>query len=308
MSPEEEQIAHPRPQAGSVPRDLLYDLVVLSRPRHWIKNVFVLMPLPFALASGAQLELLSFLLGLAGFCLANSAIYALNDARDAKRDRLHPVKRLRPVAAGRIPVGVAYGWSMLLLTVGGALTWLSGHWWAPVIVVVYASLNIVYSLGGKNWPLIDVFLLSSGFVLRVVLGCGLVDVVPSNWLLLCSSTLALFMALAKRRGDLAKGLDANHRPSLDGYNMAFLEHAMAITAAMTLMSYALYTFDAAVLTPGREFATLPFVVFGVLEYLRLAQVRGQGGSPVDLLLHSPVLLLCGFGWALATLWSVPMPW
>lgn len=287
---------------------LLRDLVELSRPRHWVKNVFVFMPVPFALAVGARLDPLSFALGLAGFCLANSAVYAFNDARDAERDRLHPEKRRRPIASGRVSSTTAHGWSALLLATGAALTLLSGHPGALEVLLVYAGLNLVYSLGGKNVPLVDVFLLSSGFVLRVVLGCVLVDVPPSNWLLLCSSTLALFLALAKRRGDLVKGLDESHRPSLGGYNLPFLDHAMTITAAMTLIAYALYTIEAEVLIPGREFATLPFVVFGVLEYLRLAQVRGQGASPVDLLLSSPVILLCGVGWMGATLWSVPLPW
>lgn len=294
------------PAARSIP--LASDLLALSRPRHWVKNVFVFMPLPFALATGARLDLPSFALGLLGFCLANSAVYAFNDARDAARDRLHPEKRRRPVASGRVSQRVAHAWSALLLGSGAALALLSGHQAALAVLLVYAGLNLVYSLGAKNVPLLDVFLLSSGFVLRVVLGCVLVDVAPSNWLLLCSSALALFLALAKRRGDLAKGMDATHRPSLDGYSTRFLDHAMTLTAGMTLIAYALYTMEAEVLIDGREFATLPFVVFGVLEYLRLAQVRGEGDSPVDLLLRSPVIALCGLGWVAATLWSVPLPW
>lgn len=294
--------------AKPVARARWRDFARLSRPRHWVKNVFVFMPVPFALATGARLEPVSFLLGLAGFCLANSAVYALNDARDAERDRLHPEKRERPVASGRISTTGAFLWSAFLLAGGVALSLASRHPGAVGVLLVYAGLNLLYSLGGKNVPLLDVFLLSSGFVLRVILGCVLVDVDPSNWLLLCSSTLALFLALAKRRGDLVQGMDEAHRPSLGGYNMPFLDHAMTIMAAMTLIAYALYTIEAEVLIPGREFATLPFAVFGVLEYLRLAQVRGEGGSPVDSLLASPVILLCGLGWVAATLWSVPLPW
>ena len=130
---------------------------------------------------------------------------------------------------------------------------------------------------------------------------------PSSWLLLCSSTLALFISLAKRRGELARGMDAGHRPALSGYTEAYLDQAMAVSAAMTLIGYALYCMDAQVLLPGREFASLPFVVFGVLEYLRLAQVKGEGGSPVDLLFRSPALVASGVGWTLASLWSVGLP-
>ncbi len=286
---------------------MLKDLLELSRPKHWIKNVFVFMPLPFALASGtAQIDPLRFVLGLAGFCLANSAVYAFNDAHDAERDRLHPKKRRRPVAAGRVSVRAAVGWALTLATGGAALAGVSGSIWSLTVVLVYVVLNLFYSVRGKHIPLLDVFLLASGFVLRVLLGCALVGVAPSNWLLLCSYALALFMALAKRWADLAKGLDAEHRPSLAGYNREFLHQAMGIMTATTLMSYALYCIEAEVLLPGREFASLPFVVFGVLEYLRVVHVREDGGSPVDTLLSSPELLLCGVGWMAATIWSVQL--
>ncbi len=284
---------------------MLKDLLELSRPKHWIKNVFVFMPLPFALASGtAQLDPWRFLMGLAGFCLANSAVYSLNDAHDAERDRLHPGKRRRPVAAGRVSVRAAAGWALALALAGAALALASGSVWSLAVVVVYITLNVFYSVRGKHIPLLDVFLLASGFVLRVLLGCALVGVAPSNWLLLCSYALALFMALAKRWADLVKGIDAEHRPSLAGYNREFLHQAMGIMTATTLMSYALYCIEAEVLLAGREFASLPFVVFGVLEYLRVVHVREDGGSPVDTLLSSPELLLCCVGWMAATIWSV----
>ena len=284
---------------------MLKDLLELSRPKHWIKNVFVFMPLPFAVASGtAQLDPARFLLGLFGFCLANSAVYAFNDVHDAERDRLHPRKRRRPVAAGRVSAAAALVWSLGLAAAGAALAYLSGSGQALVILLVYLALNTFYCLRGKHIALLDVFLLSSGFVLRVLLGCALVDVRASNWLLLCSSALALFLALAKRWGDLAKGLDVEHRPSLAGYNQEFLHQAMGIMTATTLISYALYCMEGEVLRPGREFASLPFVVFGVLEYLRRVHVREDGASPVDTLLSSPTLVLCGVGWTAATIWSV----
>ena len=215
------------------------DLIFLSRPKHWIKNVFVFLPLPFALASGAELDPVSYLIGLLGFCLTNSAVYAMNDALDAERDRLHPKKRHRPVAAGRIPRWLALVWSAFLALLGGILAYLSGHAPALLIQLIYLVFNLFYCLRGKHMPLVDVFLLSSGFVLRVLLGCALVEVRPSNWLLLCSSALALFLALAKRWADLAKGLDVDHRPSLAGYNREFLHQAMGAMATTTLLSYAL---------------------------------------------------------------------
>jgi 4-hydroxybenzoate polyprenyltransferase len=283
------------------------DYVRLARPKDWAKNVFVLMPMPFALAAGGTLKLPSFLLGVAGFSLVTSAVYAVNDAMDAERDRVHERKRERPVASGRVSKRAAFLFALALLGAGTGLALLSGAPTALLVIAAYVAKELGYQLGLKHVPLVDVFLLSSGFVLRVVLGAELLGTSPSNWLLLCSSTLALFISLAKRRGELARGMDGAHRPSLSGYTLAYLDQAMAVSAGMILIAYALYCMDAQVLLPRREFASLPFVVFGVLEYLRLVQVRGKGSSPVDLLLASPALVVCGVGWMLASLWSVGLP-
>ena len=156
----------------------------------------------------------------------------------------------------------------------------------------------------KLGVLLDVFLLSSGFMLRVLLGCALLQVHASNWLLLCSSVLALFLALAKRRADILMGMDDSHRPSLAGYNTEFLNQAMGIMGGMSIIAYSLYCIEAEVFLDGREFASLPFVVFGVLDYLRITHIKQEVGSPVDLLLSSPGLLACGVGWVGAVFFSV----
>lgn len=283
------------------------DLLHLSRIPHWVKNVFVLMPLPFAAAAGAKIEPWSFLMGLLGFCLASSAVYAFNDAQDAARDRLHPSKRERPVASGRISPALARVWAAGLLAASFGLTAASGHAEAVVVTALYVALNALYSFGAKHLPVVDVFLLASYYMLRVMLGCALVEVVPSNWLLLCTGALALFLALAKRRADIEMGLHSDHRPVLDGYTLGYLDQSMAVMAGTTLIAYALYCREATVMVPGREFATLPLVVFVVLEYLRLVHVKGEGGSPVDLLWRSPLLVACGMGWVATALWSVGLP-
>ena len=280
--------------------------VALARPKHWIKNGFVFMPLPHALASGGNFEVLPFAFGLVGFCCANSAVYALNDCQDADQDRQHPKKKFRPVAAGRITPAAGRLFGLLLFLAALGLAFLSGRPGAVSITIAYVLINIVYSSWARSVALLDTFLLSSGFVLRVLLGCALVQVVPSNWLLLCSSTLALFLALAKRRGDLVRGVDAVHRPSLSGYNLPFLDQAIGVTSGMAIVAYALYCMESTVLVPGREFASLPFVVFGVFEYLRLVHVKDEGDSPVDVALHSRKLQACGVGWLVATLWGLPL--
>ncbi|MCY4659321.1 MAG: UbiA prenyltransferase family protein [Acidobacteria bacterium] len=280
------------------------DLVRLVRPRDWLKNVFVLLPLPFALGGGSSVEPAALALGLVAMSLASSAAYAFNDWWDAGRDRRHPRKRERPLAAGRLPAAAGPAVSLGLAAAGTALALGLGPPPAGLIVTSYLGLQILYTLYGKHVPLVDVFLLTSGFVLRVVLGCALVGVPPSNWLLLCSSSLALLLALAKRRADMVQGLDERHRPSLAGYSRAFLDQGLAVSAGLTITAYALYCMDSAVLAPGREFASLPFVVFGVMECLRIVHAEDGGGSPVDMLLSSPVLLACSFAWAGAILLSV----
>lgn len=262
------------------------------------------MPLPHALAGGGSFDPLPYAAGLAGFSVVTSAVYVFNDCRDASRDRLHPTKRERPVAAGRITprAGVMFG--LLLLAIGLTLCWWCGLPMVLDLTLTYLGINMIYSYRGRSIPVIDVFLLASGFVIRVILGCALVHAVASLWLLLCSSTLALFMTFAKRRNDLLTGVDSDHRASLDGYDVAFLEQAMAIAATLALMAYATFCMESAVLVDGRQFASLPFVAFGVLEYLRRVRVAGDGGSPVDLLLGSRALQACGVGWVLATVWSL----
>ena len=279
-------------------------LIKLSRPKHWVKNALVLVPVPFAIASGATIVVPTFLMGLFGFCLVNSAIYAFNDTNDAALDRQHAEKKNRPVASGRVSVAAALTLSFTLLAAGQALCWGSGHDGVLAITSLYVVINIVYCLWGRSVALLDAFLLSSGYVLRVLLGCALLGVVASNWLLLCASTLALFLGLAKRRSDVVSGIDHSLRPSLRGYNLSFLDQAIGISAALALMSYAVYCMEAEVLLPGREFATIPFAAFGVLEYLRAVHVKNEGGSPVDLALSSPVLILSGLGWVAATFWSL----
>jgi len=282
----------------------LGDYVALARPRHWTKNVFVLMPLPHALAGGGSFDLLPYMAGVTGFSVVTSAVYVFNDCRDAARDRRHPTKRERPVAAGRITPRAGALFGLLLLAIGLTLCWWSGRPMVLELTLTYLAINLFYSFWGRAIPVIDVFLLASGFVIRVILGCALVYAVASLWLLLCSSTLALFMTFAKRRNDLLTGVDGDHRASLDGYDVTFLEQAMAITATLALMAYAIFCMESSVLVDGRQFASLPFVAFGVLEYLRRVRIAGDGGSPVDLLLGSRALQACGVGWVLATVWSL----
>jgi len=282
----------------------LAPLLRLLRPHHWIKGVFIVLPVPFAVAAGAELHPLDFAAGLLGFSLLASAVYVLNDLRDLEADRRSPRKRHRPLAAGAVTPTAAWGAGLSCLAGAAALAASTGlpSLWA--LFATYLGLNAAYSLGAKHVPLVDVFLLASGFVIRVLVGCALLQAPPSSWLLLCSSALALFLAFAKRRGDLLEGVGPDHRPALAGYSVPYLDACMGLCAGLALVGYALYCAEANVLAPGREMASVPFVAFGLLDYLRLAYLRGDGASPVELALTQRSLQAAGVLWGVAVVWSL----
>ena len=283
---------------------MILDLIRLARPRDWAKSVFVLLPLPFAWRAGAQLSAQSLALGVIAFCATASAVYVLNDLRDAEADRAHPHKRQRPIASGAITGRVAVPYAIALLALGFAVAWATGHPRVLAYLALYVATNALYTLGGKQVPILDVFLLASGFVLRVLTGCALVDAAPSNWLLTCSLWVALFLGFAKRRADFARGMGAELQPKRIGYRVGFLDQAMSIAAGVTLMSYVLYSQEAAVFERGRELAGMPFVAFGLLHYLRLANMDAVRVSPVEMAWRSTTIQICSAGWLIATLWSL----
>jgi len=286
----------------------------LARPADWIKNIFVLIPVPFALAAApaeggeVRFDLLTFALGLFGFCLINSAVYTLNDLFDAAADRLHPRKRLRPIAARIVSPRAATVQIVVLLVLGLGICAATMKLAAVLLALGYFLLNVCYSMGAKHVAVLDVFVLSSGFVIRVLLGCVLIAATASAWLLLCTSSLALFLGFVKRRADLTAGLDPAHRPSLRGYSQTFLDQAITICAGVAVVSYALYSIESQLFKEGRAMASMPFVAFGIFNYLRLASVENQGGSPVDVAYNSRSSQLCAVGWIAAVIWSLGILW
>ena len=283
---------------------MLRALVRLARPRDWAKAVFILLPVPFALRAGSTLEPVGFALGVAAFCLVSSGVYVVNDLRDAEADRADPHKCRRPIASGAVPPRVALPYGLALLAAGFALGFASGHRSVVTLLAIYVALNGIYSFGGKDVALLDVFLLASGFLLRVLVGCALTDAVPSTWLLLCSFWVALFLAFGKRRSDFARGSGAEERPTRLGYSATFLDQVMGISAGIALLSYSLYSQEAKVFIPGRELAGVPFIAFGLLHYLRLAHLNLVAVSPVEMAWGSRTLQVCALGWLLATAWSL----
>jgi decaprenyl-phosphate phosphoribosyltransferase len=276
----------------------MIDLIRLIRPTHWVKNAFVAAPLFFtpSVMSWASAEAVA--LAVAAFSLAASAIYALNDWADRHADRLHPKKRHRPVASGNVPPHAALLVAALLAIAAAAIATRLPPGFGGVLAI-YFAMNLAYSFGLKNVSLLDVLVVAMGFVLRIEAGAAAIQVAPTEWILLCTGLLALFLALAKRRDDVTSELSREHRKALVGYNLAFIDTAIAIVLAALLVGYLIYTTDDGVMRKygtERLYTTVPFVIAGILRYLQIALVEKRSGSPTEIALTDRFIVVCVLGW------------
>jgi len=289
-------------------------LVTSLRPRQWVKNLFVFAGLVFAQKLFTPLAWTA-LAAFAIFCALSGAIYVLNDVADRESDRRHPDKRRRPIAAGRLPVGVALAAAAALLAASLGASALIG-WPLAAVAGAYALLLGLYSVWLKHVVIVDVLVVAGGFVLRAVAGAVAIGVEISGWLLICTILVALFLALGKRRHEwLTLGAGAvAHRPILAHYSAGLLDQMIAVVTASTVTAYALYTMSpetvARFQTPLLP-ATLPFVLYGIFRYLYLLYQRQLGGNPSELFLHDRPLAVNTALWALvvlAILYGPRLPW
>lgn len=263
--------------------------LVSMRPLHWIKNVFVLAPLVFAQRLVDTDAVLRALAAFALFCLMSSAVYLVNDLVDRELDRLHRQKRNRPIAAGELAPRLAATLAVLLAAGSFAGALFLGKEFAGILAG-YLALNLVYSLGLKNVVILDVMLVASGFLLRAWGGAAAVAVGMSNWLILCTGLIALFLGFVKRRQELdgLVGMETAQRPILEEYSVGFLDQMIGVVTASTVLSYAFYAFSPEVAerlgTPYMGL-TLPFVLYGIFRYLYLVHRRGEGESPTGLVVR-----------------------
>ena len=272
--------------------------LALMRPPQWVKNAFVAAPLFFTPGLVDATNALKVLLGILAFCALSSAVYILNDYLDRATDRLHPEKRHRPLAAGTIAPARALALMVGLIAGGITLAGALSPRFAG-IALIYLFVNALYSLRLKDVSIVDVLLVALGFVLRVYAGAELIHVLPSVWIIVCTGLLALFLALAKRRDDLVKQLDAGHRGALKGYTKPFIDTAITAVLGGLLVSYLIYTTDPAVMErigSTHLYLTTPFVIAGVLRYLQITLVEERSGSPTTLALTDRFLILTVFGW------------
>lgn len=281
------------PVAGAmnVARGLLASL----RPHQWVKNLLVFGGLIFSHSlfewRNVALSFSAFVI----FCLASSAIYLLNDLSDLRADRAHPLKRFRPLAAGLYSQNAARLMMVLLLVVASTMSLLFREKFS-IVLGSYVLMNVGYSLGLKRVVILDVMMIALGFVLRAVAGAAIIGVSASPWLVLCTFMLALLMGFGKRRHELnlLQEEATNHRQTLQGYSLQFLDLMMTITGGAAVVCYALYTMaDETTVRFGTQslVLTVPFVLYGIFRYLFLVHKRMEGGDPARLVVSDlPTLI------------------
>ncbi len=285
--------------------------IKLLRPHQYVKNIFILSPLFFSFKFRDTDLLFRVLLVTACFCLVASAIYILNDYLDIEEDRKHPTKKNRPLASGKVPKNHALIIMVLLVVVGaGGMTFVSIN--ALILTGIYVLNNILYSYRLKHVPLLDISMISIGFVLRLFIGeaAGEGELPLSMWIILCTFLLAMFLAMAKRRDDVLLHKEGKQvRKSIDGYNLEFINGGMMIMASVTLVAYISYTISPDVthrLGTENLYFTVFFVIIGILRYMQITFVEQKSGSPTKVLLKDLFLQLTLVGWVLSFIFLVPV--
>ena len=268
--------------------NVIIEIVKLIRPHHYIKNLFVLAPIFFSGLITNEVLLNQSLIAFILFSLAASSVYILNDIMDVSEDRLHPKKKNRPIASGSVPVSIA--WIILTCFVVASLV---GSWYISAnltyVLILYIVMNILYSLGMKHLSIIDVTMISMGFVLRIFAGSVIIETDPSMWIILMTFLLSFFLGLSKRRDDVL--MDANGlkvRKNIEGYNLDFVNAAMVVMASVVIFSYISYTISD--LTQERLgtdylYLTVLFVIIGIFRYFQITFVEENSGSPTKIMIN-----------------------
>ncbi len=279
-------------------------IIKVMRPRQWIKNLLIFAVLIFGGKLNDLQSVINTILGAILFSLFASGVYIINDIADRKADQAHPRKKDRPIASGVLSVRTAMIVALFIFVVCSVLAYLL----SPVFLVyclIYISLNLLYSFILKHIVILDVLLLASFYVIRLYAGSTLVDVdYISPWLVMTTTFLALFMALGKRRAELAQKTDSDNeqRKVLESYTKVFLDQLIIIALTLAILTYSLYTFSAPNLPESNiMILTIPFVIFGFFRYLYLIQVKDQGETPEEIILLDIPLKMDILLWGLSIL-------
>ncbi len=284
----------------------MLNIIKLMRPHQYIKNLFIFLPLFFALKITNTTLLIQALIAFVAFSLSASAIYTLNDYYDIEDDRVHPKKKTRPLASGAISKPQAITIMGILFSIGFGLMYLLSLK-ATLILATYVVMNIAYSIWLKHIAILDITTIAIGFVLRLFIGSAVTGIALSMWIVIMTFLLALFMALAKRRDDVLIYLETGKkmRRVIDGYNLQFLDGAMMIMASVVIVSYTLYTTSAEVVARvGSQYLYLTalFVILGIMRYLQIAFVLLDSGSPTKIVLGDRFIQFTLLGWIVSFGW------
>lgn len=284
------------------------DIARVIRPQQWIKNVFVLVPLFFGGSLLDTTDIIAAVTAAMAFCFISSSIYCLNDIIDVEDDRRHPTKCHRPIAAGKISVAQAYVMMALMVALSfGSVALLGGYaLGVGTVVGLYLLMNVAYCLVLKRYAILDVCTIAFGFVLRLFAGGIATGIGLSNWIVLMTFLLTLFLSFAKRRDDVLKMNQTGHAPrkNTSRYNLDFINQAITITATVTLVCYVMYTVSPEVeqrIGTRYLYLTTVFVIIGILRYLQLTLVDNKSGDPTKAMLHDRVLQAVVLLWFLAFL-------
>ena len=279
-------------------------LLKLCRPQQWIKNGFVFAGLVFGHRWHEPALVLKVLIAAIAFSFASSTIYILNDVVDRDKDRLHPKKRYRPLAAGTVTIPAATAQAIMLALAASVLSlWVS--WVAFVMIFCYAMLNVAYSIQLKHIVILDVFCIAAGFMIRILVGTVGVGIPPSKWLMLCGLMITLFLGFAKRRAEIA-ALDAggvDHRSVLAHYGSSLLDQVSAICATGVIVTYCLYTTSPDTILvhhTSNLIFTAPFVIYALFRYIYLVQHQSSGGDPSRDLIRDKHIVASIVGWLITT--------
>ncbi|MBI2471277.1 MAG: decaprenyl-phosphate phosphoribosyltransferase [Planctomycetes bacterium] len=274
---------------------ILKYILLSMRPEQWIKNFFVFTALLFSKNLLNLPKGIEAIIGFIIFCMITGCAYIINDLIDLEKDELHPIKSRRQLASGQLRKGTAVKLVVLVCLAGLFLAFYMNVLFG-IIVLTYYLLNIGYSIYLKNFVIIDVVSIAAGFVLRVLGGAVIISVVASQWLILCTILLSLFLGFSKRRHELILLNDSAtiHRSVLEHYSPYFLDQMIAVVTASTLICYALYTMSKDTiekLGTSKLIYTIPFVLYGIFRYLYLVHQKEEGGSPTEIMFTDKPMII-----------------
>ncbi len=266
---------------------MLKALIISMRPQQWYKNVIIFIGLVFSYNLLNTKMYVPVIAAFIIFCLLSGSVYILNDIKDIEKDRIHPKKKLRPIASGELSIKVALPFSIIAIPVLVYFSF-SLNFWFGAIATLYLIQNILYTFALKDIPIVDILVVAFGFVLRAVAGAVVISVDVSPWLIICTFLLAILLAAGKRRHEVMVLDDAaKHRKSASNYSVEFLEQILNVTTSSLLVSYLLYTFFTGNYS---MMLTIPFAFYGVFRYLQLVHVKNFGDNPELVLKDLPSIV------------------